>query len=479
MAMDFVGDYAKQKKLAELLRKQQESYAGVDTGPSAYTTRGSGAFPGMTQASWGGALAKLGQGYLGGRADAAASAAEEEQKAARMKVLSGLTGKESAADLIATGEGIDAPGITEKGIDLLVPAKEKLANFLQAISSGAIASPQAAAMLAPQFGIDPAEAGKMVTDYQTRQTADLKEKEASQIRVAKGSHIVDPSKASALGPLYAKWAAMPPGPEKDALGAQIAQGEAFDNVPKNIPGGANYTPGQANLYSKEILASDHGRETINSLQAQEPLVDALLSNPDDFSVFSRFAQKMSAGGNGMGSESFSSKLGEAVAAGEVPASAVVLNQVFNDAIKENLKAAGGSDSNMEMLWARNALPSMLTSQAAAQAGWERIKLMNKVTARAAEMKHEDFVNGVYMTKAGKQNYFNDAAAELGFERGPTAWAKVTDIVNGGTGKKDPRWAPSTGGATPTEPPPPQGVPPEVWSQMPPEAKAEYNRLGGG
>lgn len=91
MAMEFVGDYRTKKRVADLLRKSQGALMDVDTGPAVTETRAGGAFPGMVQANWGTALAKLGQGFLAGRAEKKATAAEDEAETARMTALSQLT----------------------------------------------------------------------------------------------------------------------------------------------------------------------------------------------------------------------------------------------------------------------------------------------------------------------------------------------------------------------------------------------------
>lgn len=105
MAMEFVGDYNKKKKVAEALRKQQEALSGLDLGPANTVTGASGAFPGMVQANWGTALAKLGQGYLGSRAIRKGEEADIDTEDARMAALRAITSPTQTEQYGAGGMG--------------------------------------------------------------------------------------------------------------------------------------------------------------------------------------------------------------------------------------------------------------------------------------------------------------------------------------------------------------------------------------
>jgi hypothetical protein len=114
--MDFVADYDAKKRLVEQLKRRETALSKVDTGPSSIVTPASGAFPGMTQANWGGALAKLAQGYLGGKATEDEAAATTDAENSRLAAIQNLLHPQASAPPMGQSPGIDpVTGVPSEG----------------------------------------------------------------------------------------------------------------------------------------------------------------------------------------------------------------------------------------------------------------------------------------------------------------------------------------------------------------------------
>ena len=455
-----VGDALKKKRIAEALRAKvsQDYEQQAPTGHAA----ANGNFPGETYINYGNILQNAMQPWLEGRREKKAGAAEDEAMSARDEALSSSNFDPKTAtvqqiqalqDLGVSGDAISA--VMER--DTTAPKD----------NTGALSQ-----LLQTRQGVTYADmAGLIPPGSAPEYIKMIEEAEAAKNRGKGGTGgSSSQSKSKVLGPMYAQLSLMDQNSEEaKELSAKIAHIESLDNANTGGESSGGYIPSERSFLIKEMSAIRGAAQSIHQLQAQEELVDELLADDEGFGTFQRLAQGLSSGGNGMGSEGFTDHIAQAVAAGQVHPGAVVLNQIFQDAVKESLKAAGGSDSNLELTWAKNNMPSFMTSPEAARAGWARLKLLNAVNARAAEMKQEDYENEVYMKKGGRKNYFDDAAAELGYQKGSKAWS---DIAKQFKPKKktwgaDPSAAADTTGV-------PEGIDPENWKYYTPQDKALYD-----
>jgi len=463
-----VGDALKKKRIAEALRSKvsQDYEQQAPTGHAAANAN----FPGETYINYGNILQNAMQPWLEGRREKKAAAAEDEAMSARDEALSSSSFDPKTAT-VQQIQALQDLGVSGDAISAVMKRDTSAPKDNTGALSQLLQTRQGVTYAAMQGLIPPDSAPEYIAMIEQAEAAKTKGKGGSG-----GSS--DQSKSKVLGPMYAQLSMMDPNSEEaKALSAKIAGLESLDDTKKDGGVGGGYIPAELQMYGKEMIKVRAASDSIAQLRAQEGLVDELLADDAGFGTFQRLAQGLSSGGNGMGSEGFTDHIAQAVAAGEVHPGAVVLNQIFQDSIKASLASAGGSDSNLELTWAKNNMPSFMTSPEAARAGWDRLKLLNAVNARAAEMKQIDFEDGLYMKKGGRRNYFDDAAAELGYEKGSKAWANISKQFapqkKTWGGNQAP--APSAAPATQIDTTVPEGVDPEDWKYMSEEGKALYGK----
>lgn len=144
--MDFVGDYRKKQQLAEALRGRSQGIMDLSSNISGapIVTQGAGAFPGMVQANWGDALAKLGTAWMAKKSREKETAAAGEATDARVRALESVLGnigesKEGVPSFSQTIQlqelGVD-PSLVREFVKDKKEGQQKIGAYLQAISAG-------------------------------------------------------------------------------------------------------------------------------------------------------------------------------------------------------------------------------------------------------------------------------------------------------------------------------------------------------
>ncbi len=390
MAMEFVGDYKKKQKIVEALKRQQAALAGADFGPANTETRASGAFPGMTQANWGSALAKLGAGFLGGRAADKEATAEEEAQAARMAALknifnpttepaTGVTppptdpnnepmgiGAMQAQQNAAPAPGPQEPfeltpekimALQEMGVDPsvyqhLLPEKPALGAEAQAAATKAgrkilvLRGRMTQAQADEMDAAEDAASAKSIED----EKAMLKYKAGLEYHAPTGN-----SRDKVLGDMYASLANMPPGtPEYQAQMARIQQFEQLNDAESAGAGGkgaGRYDPAREAAKIGDVagqltaLIDKHGEEMFSYPQKlYKAAQDIGQENPGEY-----IPKILQAAGTTM----------------ESPANTVMRTLGIETTLESIAKLAPASDADIRLLLSK--MPSAYNSEAGARA----------------------------------------------------------------------------------------------------------------
>jgi len=210
-----------EEAIAEALRaKASAEYVPKDAN---FTVAGNNTVPEYIGVNWGGVVENALQPFAEANREKKAAAAESDAAAARTAALSQLGVDMPADQLLALGSELEMPELQKAAIAKMLPEKEKMANFLQAIPN---LTPDGAAMLAPQYGLDPEQARKMVVDYQSNSRDELAFKTDEEIRKTNATRTpVAGQKLSAEEAKYNLWSQANPGKNYNDYLAAVGGGK--------------------------------------------------------------------------------------------------------------------------------------------------------------------------------------------------------------------------------------------------------------
>lgn len=374
------------------LRRQEKNFADLSNSlPQGGTVGGqtyqgniggrSFSIPTPQEVDWGSILGRAGANFMSARAGKKADDLQARRNEINQEFFTSTMKDDPQAQKLFMMHQAGVPGAEKALAQHLSPKKEAMAGLIQGISTGKI-SPEMAAELAPNYGLDP-EIVSRAAGFASQAAIDQEDRKFQRQVDLKQMGINAADRRAAA---------------KNS-GGRISIGDGMSEPNDAI--NSDLTPGerqvrakQLEIFDKDIMKAEQQLQKFNGLRD-------LLEKDNTFGVGQKTADILA-----KSPISVISTIGTSMR----NKSAVLLEDYLNSETLSRMAQLGGNDSNEELNRMRASLPQVANNKEAALHLMDQLNEWQKDTKRAIQMKRKDYATGRYFQMGNQEpDYYREAS----------------------------------------------------------------------